>query len=240
MNLNEKHIGCQTGFCALGFGTGLVTIIACVLFGAMSWTGAIFLGSVAAGVSGLMLGWTICLPLKPLQTAVLGEPSAGVLDEQSRANAATACANDAAKPATANIVDPIIPSVALAGELELAKRKDDWKYQPNRERENNPESQTRQEAPSCLDDSIGRIANNLKKIKGVGSKLEKLCNSMGFYHFSQIAAWTAQDVAWANYNLVGFKGWVTLDNWADQAKASLRVVQHPLANPLKTVAFSRI
>ena len=237
MNLNEKNIDCQIGCCALGFDIGLVTIIACVLSGATSWTGAIILGSVATGVSGLVMGLTICLHLENLQNAVLGEPSAGALDEQSRANEAPA--NDAAKPSTAKVVDPIIPSVELAGDVELAKRKGAWKYQPNRARENNPVSQTGQECPSCLDDPIGRIDNNFKKIRGIGPKLEKLCNSMGFYHFIQITAWTAQDVAWANYNLVGFKGWVVLDNWVDQAKASLRVVQQPLENPLQTVADSR-
>ncbi|MEM6375355.1 MAG: NADH:ubiquinone oxidoreductase [Pseudomonadota bacterium] len=61
-------------------------------------------------------------------------------------------------------------------------------------------------------------ADDLKLIKGVGPKLEKLMNSMGFFHFDQIAAWSAQDVAWADENLVGFKGRVSRDSWVDQAK----------------------
>lgn len=55
-------------------------------------------------------------------------------------------------------------------------------------------------------------------IKGVGPKLEKLLNSMGFYHFDQVAAWTSNEVAWVDENLEGFKGRVSRDNWVAQAK----------------------
>lgn len=61
-------------------------------------------------------------------------------------------------------------------------------------------------------------ADNLKEIKGVGPKLEQLLNSMGFYHFDQIANWSADEVAWVNANLQGFKGRVSRDNWVEQAK----------------------
>jgi NADH-quinone oxidoreductase subunit E len=61
-------------------------------------------------------------------------------------------------------------------------------------------------------------ADDLKLIKGVGPKLEKLLHSMGFYHFDQIAAWTAAEVAWVDENLEGFKGRVSRDGWVDQAK----------------------
>lgn len=61
-------------------------------------------------------------------------------------------------------------------------------------------------------------ADDLKQIKGVGPKLEQLLNSMGFYHFKQIASWTADEVAWVDANLKGFKGRVSRDNWVDQAK----------------------
>lgn len=60
-------------------------------------------------------------------------------------------------------------------------------------------------------------ADDLKKIKGVGPKMELMLHSMGFYHFDQIAAWNASEVAWVNANLEGFKGRVTRDNWVEQA-----------------------
>jgi len=59
--------------------------------------------------------------------------------------------------------------------------------------------------------------DDLKLIKGVGPKLEKLLNSMGYFHFDQIGGWGAADVAWVDENLKGFKGRVSRDNWVDQA-----------------------
>ena len=60
--------------------------------------------------------------------------------------------------------------------------------------------------------------DDLKKIKGVGPKLEQLLHSLGFYHFDQIAGWTDTEIAWVDDNLEGFKGRVTRDNWVGQAK----------------------
>ena len=61
-------------------------------------------------------------------------------------------------------------------------------------------------------------ADDLKKISGVGPKMEKLLYSLGYYHFDQIAQWSKSEVAWVDDNLEGFKGRVTRDNWQDQAK----------------------
>jgi predicted flap endonuclease-1-like 5' DNA nuclease len=72
--------------------------------------------------------------------------------------------------------------------------------------------------PEALDAPRDGGADDLKKIKGVGPKLEKLCNSLGFYHFDQIANWTADEVAWVDQNLEGFKGRVSRDNWVEQAR----------------------
>jgi NADH-quinone oxidoreductase subunit E len=61
-------------------------------------------------------------------------------------------------------------------------------------------------------------ADDLKQIKGVGPKLEKMLNGMGYWHFRQIAAWTPAEVAWVDDNLEGFKGRVTRDDWVSQAR----------------------
>ncbi|SDZ04110.1 NADH dehydrogenase subunit E [Jannaschia faecimaris] len=72
--------------------------------------------------------------------------------------------------------------------------------------------------PAGLDAPRGGSADDLKRIKGVGPKLEKLCNSMGFWHFDQIANWSADEISWVDQNLEGFKGRVTRDEWVKQAK----------------------
>lgn len=61
-------------------------------------------------------------------------------------------------------------------------------------------------------------ADDLKLIKGIGPKLEKLCHSLGFFHFDQIAVWTPDEIAWVDQNLEGFKGRVVRDDWVAQAQ----------------------
>ncbi|RUS59220.1 NADH-quinone oxidoreductase subunit E [Pseudorhodobacter sp. E13] len=62
------------------------------------------------------------------------------------------------------------------------------------------------------------VADDLKKIEGIGPALEKLCHSLGVFHYDQIAAWGPAEIAWMDSNLKGFKGRVTRDKWVAQAK----------------------
>ncbi|MBM7067758.1 hypothetical protein [Actibacterium sp. 188UL27-1] len=145
-------------------------------------------------------------------------------------------APDASAPATApatTVSDPSVkPSSALAGEAELGERKGEWKYEANSTPASDPapaEVAPAKEAPVSDSGDIGTRpealeaprdgnADDLKQIKGVGPKLEQLCNSLGFYHFDQIAGWNDAEVAWVDENLEGFKGRVSRDEWVDQAK----------------------
>ena len=72
--------------------------------------------------------------------------------------------------------------------------------------------------PEALSAPRDTGADDLKKISGVGPKLEALLNSLGFYHFDQIASWSPAEVAWVDENLQGFKGRVTRDDWVSQAR----------------------
>lgn len=72
--------------------------------------------------------------------------------------------------------------------------------------------------PAPLAAARGGVADDLKKIEGIGPALEKLCNEMGIFHFDQIAGWGANEIAWMDSNLKGFKGRVTRDKWVRQAK----------------------
>lgn len=72
--------------------------------------------------------------------------------------------------------------------------------------------------PAALSAARDNRPDDLKRIKGIGPKLEKLCNSLGFFHFDQIAKWTDEEIAWVDQNLEGFKGRVVRDNWVAQAK----------------------
>ena len=72
--------------------------------------------------------------------------------------------------------------------------------------------------PQALTKARGGKGDDLKQIKGIGPKLEKLCHDLGFFHFDQIGAWSAAEIAWVDENLEGFKGRVTRDDWVAQAK----------------------
>jgi predicted flap endonuclease-1-like 5' DNA nuclease len=77
--------------------------------------------------------------------------------------------------------------------------------------------------PEAMSGARGGTADDLKLIEGIGPKLEQLCNSLGFYHFDQIARWTADEVEWVDANLTGFKGRVTRDKWVAQARLIVEV-----------------
>ncbi|WP_299597477.1 NADH-quinone oxidoreductase subunit NuoE [uncultured Tateyamaria sp.] len=76
--------------------------------------------------------------------------------------------------------------------------------------------------PTLLSEARDGGADDLKLIKGVGPKLEGVLNGIGVFHYDQIAAWSDNEVAWADQNLVGFKGRVSRDNWVTQAQALAR------------------
>ncbi|SEQ03769.1 Predicted 5' DNA nuclease, flap endonuclease-1-like, helix-3-turn-helix (H3TH) domain [Thalassovita taeanensis] len=73
--------------------------------------------------------------------------------------------------------------------------------------------------PAALAEARGGQPDDLKRIRGIGPKLEQLCHSLGFFHFDQIAGWTDREITWVDANLTGFKGRVSRDNWMEQAKA---------------------
>ncbi len=84
-----------------------------------------------------------------------------------------------------------------------------------------PEAKAPTEAgvkPAALTAPKGGKADDLKLIVGIGPRLEVLCHSLGFYHFEQIAGWSAAEIAWVDNNLEGFKGRVTRDRWVAQAR----------------------
>lgn len=72
--------------------------------------------------------------------------------------------------------------------------------------------------PETLSAPRGDGPDDLKRIKGVGPKLEIMLHGMGFYHYDQIANWSDAEIAWVDQNLQGFKGRATRDDWKGQAK----------------------
>lgn len=59
--------------------------------------------------------------------------------------------------------------------------------------------------------------DDLKRIKGIGPKVEKLLHELGVTSFAQIAAWDDADVARIDAQLGSFAGRIERDDWRLQA-----------------------
>ena len=60
--------------------------------------------------------------------------------------------------------------------------------------------------------------DDLKRIKGVGPKLEAVLNSLGVTRYSQIAAWDDSEIERIDAQLGTFAGRIRRDDWPAQAK----------------------
>jgi len=220
---------------------GLFILVLSLALWDLGWIASTFFGGLVFIVSGLLFSWLFCTgdtaPMGASSDATAGETSAA--DHTAPASdAAPAAASVAAAAAPSPVVE-IKPSKPLAGEADLDAHKGSWTYTADAPDTAKPVAAAPASAPATNDDYDGNGvvegenegtrpatlsaprdggADDLKRIKGIGPKLEKLCNDMGFYHFDQIAAWTADEVAWVNANLQGFKGRVSRDEWVAQAK----------------------
>lgn len=75
--------------------------------------------------------------------------------------------------------------------------------------------------PPGLPAPRGGAPDDLRMIAGVGPKIESTLNSLGVYHFDQIAAWTPEQIAWVDQYL-SFRGRVSRESWIEQARALAR------------------
>ncbi|MEM1046359.1 MAG: polyhydroxyalkanoate depolymerase [Pseudomonadota bacterium] len=79
--------------------------------------------------------------------------------------------------------------------------------------------------PKAVDASLSAIMlakpqgaqDDLKKISGVGPKLERVLNETGIFHYWQVAGLTAKQITELDDRLA-FKGRIARDNWVEQAK----------------------
>ncbi|AYG68131.1 MULTISPECIES: 5' DNA nuclease [unclassified Rhizobium] len=62
--------------------------------------------------------------------------------------------------------------------------------------------------------------DDLKRISGVGPKLEQVLNGRGIKHFADIAGWSDAEIERIDVDL-GFDGRIRRDDWVGQAKALL-------------------
>lgn len=61
-------------------------------------------------------------------------------------------------------------------------------------------------------------SDDLKRISGIGPKLEQVLNGMGIRTYAEIAAWTAEDIARVD-DVLNFGGRILRDDWVAQANS---------------------
>lgn len=226
------------GIGALG---GLATVVLPMVLGGVTLMQGAFFGFVVFLLAGGFLAWSLCRPLpargevklarvdlpkveaptvprsdsrpshEPVQPAALMEE----VIEKVTIKAKSAVV--AAQPALDKVVEAMgvkDPKAAKAKEAPVAK-KEDQAPAPQAEAAAKPLSVAK---PELLTTARGNGADDLKKIKGIGPKLEQMLHGMGIYHYDQIAAWTEAELAWVDENLEGFKGRASRDNWVAQAR----------------------
>ncbi|MCC4245538.1 NADH-quinone oxidoreductase subunit E [Stappia indica] len=120
------------------------------------------------------------------------------------AAAKAAAAKDKAGPAPTEAAKPAAPKrtkESAQASLDLAAA----------------ETSAEETEPELLTGARGGKADDLKRIKGVGPKIEGILNELGVYHFDQIASWNDENKAWVDTRLK-FKGRIDREDWIAQAK----------------------
>lgn len=179
----------------LALAAGLVAFGIAKVIGSMDWTPSVFLGVLIALAVGIFL------------TIAWGGASAAPSHAASASNKAAMPASQAPVAATAAppapvMSSPVVEEAAPAAKVETSA----------------VDVAASAAEPLRLSGPRGGKADDLKEIEGIGPALEKLVNSLGFYHFDQIANWSEADVAWVDENMKSFKGRITRDKWVAQAK----------------------
>lgn len=202
---------CALGTWAVALLGGVVTAALLMILGGWTFLQAAFAGIVVLLAVGAFLSWTLCRPLpRPGETSVERAPVAS----PSKAVPETAPAPTGVSPTAQRAMAMPVADAPAATPAPKAARPAE---RPATEGAAPPASEEAKK-PASLGTPRDEGPDDLKRIKGIGPKLEAMLHRMGYFHFDQIAGWTDREVAWVDENLEGFRGRVTRDNWVSQAR----------------------
>jgi predicted flap endonuclease-1-like 5' DNA nuclease len=209
---------------AIGAAAGLVAFGVLVVVGKFDLFPAAAIAAVVAGAAGLVLGmpWGASsvgpAPLagpgkagaakgEAVHVAAAAAPAAPVAEAAAQPVAFVSAPAPAAKPAAKAKAAPKPKAEKPAAKADKPAAKAAAK--PKAEKPAGPER---------LKAARKGKADDLKEIEGIGPAMEKLVNSLGFFHFDQIASWSDADVALVDAEMKTFKGRIARDKWVAQAK----------------------
>ncbi|WP_243405010.1 endonuclease [Pelagivirga sediminicola] len=222
-NSSARKCASACWYVAVGIGLLLAVVLIAAAGWSLLWGG--LLGVVVFLVLGFVLPQLICTggsANRPL--AATSTPSSLVAGDPPAPDAAAPAAAAVTSAATAR---PPVKDAPAEDAPETAVRDTPDRPAPQAhpiaeqarrpKPEDAPLASEDLQKPKTLDAPRAGGADDLKRIKGIGPKLETMLNGMGFYHYDQIANWTEAEIAWVDRNLTGFKGRASRDEWVRQA-----------------------
>ena len=223
MNNYQNKRAPSLGGWVIAAGAGSVAAAVAYVVGHFSYPQSGFVGAAIFLLVGLILGmyWgSAAAPAPKQSTAARDMPKAepvGAAPAMAAAAPAPAALISApmtdAAPAPAKVARVVKPKAEAKPAMKPAVAKVAAKpVVPTVAKVKKPDGPLRLSAPRK-----GK-ADDLKEIEGIGPALEKMCHSLGFYHFDQIAGWSDADVAWIDANMKTFKGRIARDKWIAQSK----------------------
>lgn len=187
------------------------------------WIIAAAAGLVAVGVSVVLLGFTLSQAAFVGAIVLLGVGLILGMPIKALALPTTTAPQMPVRPAAQPVAAPVIATAFMAAPDEAPAAAASQMAAIDSPRR-----------PEALSGPRGGVGDDLKVIEGIGPKMEELCHALGFYHFDQIAGWTAGEIAWVDANLAGFKGRVARDKWVAQARLILEVGPQEFLRRAKT------
>jgi predicted flap endonuclease-1-like 5' DNA nuclease len=191
---------------AIGAAAGAVAFGVLVIVGKFDLFPAAALAAGVAGAAGLVLGM-------PWGAGTTGPRAAAPAEKPAAEKAASHPA-----PAAAPVAEAVAQPVAfVAAPVPAAEPAAPEKAAPKAKAAPKPKA-AKPAGPERLTAARKGKADDLKEIEGIGPAMEKLVNSLGFYHYDQIASWSDADVELVDAEMKTFKGRIVRDKWVAQAK----------------------
>lgn len=212
MSEGSNGLGCPLKLWIVSAVIGAAVALAFVA-GGYAWLAAIFLGVVTCGLIGMFLTWLICV--SPQQ----GTRRQAAFGAQDPLEVVEIAQGEVTPEHAAAPVRKPAPQVEAAPEpAAVAAAKPETPAAPKSAPQDTGAEASDEEGtkPEILTAARAGGADDLRKIKGIGPRLETMLNEMGFYHYDQIAAWGAGEITWVDARLK-FKGRIVRDDWVAQA-----------------------
>ena len=108
-----------------------------------------------------------------------------------------------------------VPFPAKHPPVDMTPTLSDW---PQHRPAPAPADKAPRQQPQLLRSSPNREKDDLKRIAGIGPKLERLLNDNGIFNFGQIAEWQDADVQAMDKLLPAFHGRIQREDWVGQAR----------------------